>query len=302
VSAPEVIVPARREVVVDRGGHRIGVTTWDGAGPPLLLTHGAGLCAGIFEPVVPLLVDRWSPLAIDLRGHGRSEATGAEDEHGLPTQAADLLAVLDAQGHGRVSVFGHSYGGSVALRALIDHPDRFDAVAVYEPAIGHPEDDLETVRARSTHFADRILDRPDRWSDQEELREGLVAIRTLRELGPPFLEALVERGSFVDEQGDWRMRCDVATEASLFRVSLSAIGGRGMLPELGALADLPEPFTLLSGDGSDFRLGLYEAVATRAGVPLTVVDGHHLGPFRSPEWFATLVQRHVPEPRSWRAR
>jgi pimeloyl-ACP methyl ester carboxylesterase len=290
------VVPAGRERVVHRTGHTIGVTTWDGAGPPLLLTHGAGLCAGIFEPVIPLLADRWSPLAIDLRGHGRSDPAAEPDEHGLPTQAADLLAVLDELGHGRVSVFGHSYGGSVALRAVLDHPARFDAVAVYEPAIGHPDDDLATLQERSLHFTDRILKRPDRWPDRQGMVDGLLAVRAFRELAPAFLDALVEHGSRIDERGQWRMRCDPATEAGLFRTSLSAVGGHGMQPELGALATTPEPFTLLSGDGSAFRLGLYEAVAALCGVPLTVVEGHHFGPFRSPAWFAELVTRHVPAP------
>ena len=296
MSAPEVTRPARHELVVERDGHPIGVTTWEGSGPPLLLTHGAGLCGGVFEPVVPLLATLWTPLAIDLRGHGRSGDATVEEEHGLPTQAADLLAVLDQQGHDRVSVFGHSYGGSVALRALLDHPERCDAVAVYEPAIGHPDDDLETMEGRAGHFTGRILERPDRWPDRAGVRAALLDIRTLRELDPSFLDALVAHGSYADEDGVWRMRCDPATEAALFRVSLSDIGGRGMQPDLGALATTPAPFTLLSGDGSGFRLGLYEAVARLAGVPLTVVEGHHFGPFASPEHFAEMVRRHVPPP------
>lgn len=293
---PDAAFRSGQEQLVHRDAHAIGVTTWEGNGPPLLLTHGAGMCTGVFEPVVPRLLDDWSVIAIDLRGHGSSDVPSDEDPHGLPTQAADLLAVLDHLGHQRVSVFGHSYGGSVVIRALIDQPDRFDAVAVYEPAIGHPDDDLDVLAERAGHFTNRITERNDRWSDREALIEGLRSVRAFRELDPAFLDALVDHGSTVDGDGSWRMRCTPQVEAALFRISLSDIGGRGMQPELRHLSETRAPFTLLCGDGSGFRLGLYGSVAELAGVPLTVVEGHHFGPFRSPEVFADLVRRFVPPP------
>jgi pimeloyl-ACP methyl ester carboxylesterase len=283
---------AREEHGVPRGAGTVGVVTWAGSGPPLVLTHGAGLCASFFEPAVPLLRDEWQVIAVDLRGHGNSDPSDTDDGYGLPAHAADLIAVLDHLGHDEACVFGHSFGGAAAMRALLDQPERFDAVAVFEPALGHPDDDPATVRARSKHFAQAIRGRSRRWPDRTALRQDLRAIASYRELARPFLDALVEHGSVEGSDG-WRMRCSPETEAELFEVTLSELGGYGMQGDLPELARYGEQFTLLCGDGSGFRLGLYRRIAELAQLPLTVVDGHHFAPFRSPERFAQLVRDHV---------
>lgn len=72
----------------------------------------------------------------DRRGYGRSVGVGGP--YGCAQHVEDLAAVLadaipDAIVTGRpVVLFGHSYGGNVALAYAARWPDRVDAVAVYE--------------------------------------------------------------------------------------------------------------------------------------------------------------------------
>jgi pimeloyl-ACP methyl ester carboxylesterase len=81
-------------------------------GPVLLMLHGLGANAAVWERLRPLVAARWPGrwLAPDLRGHGRSG-------HGAPysfgTHAADL-AQLVPPGE-EVVVLGHSMGGAVAM-------------------------------------------------------------------------------------------------------------------------------------------------------------------------------------------
>lgn len=63
----------------------------------------------------------------DRRGYGRSIATGPAD---LDRHVDDLLAVLDRR---PATVFGHSYGGVVALLAAEREPDLVRSVLVFEP-------------------------------------------------------------------------------------------------------------------------------------------------------------------------
>ena len=63
----------------------------------------------------------------DRRGYGRSAPH--DGPFGIEEQVADLAAVLDGR---PAVVFGHSYGGNVALGLADRHPSLVEAVGVYE--------------------------------------------------------------------------------------------------------------------------------------------------------------------------
>ena len=66
-------------------------------------------------------------LRYDRRGYGRS--TPHDGPFGIDEQVADLVALLDGR---PAVVFGHSYGGNVALALADRHPELVRAVGVYE--------------------------------------------------------------------------------------------------------------------------------------------------------------------------
>ncbi len=101
-----------------------------GAGPPLVLVHGAGSARWSFDAVRPHLDRRFTVIAIDRRGRGDS-SDGAE--YGLERDCEDVAAVVRDAGRDAV-LMGHSYGGLVAAGAarLLDLP----RLALYEPAMG----------------------------------------------------------------------------------------------------------------------------------------------------------------------
>jgi pimeloyl-ACP methyl ester carboxylesterase len=84
-----------------------------GSGEPILvLLHGLGASAAVWDGLLPILRERWSGrwLAPDMRGHGRSSHAGP---YGYGTHAADVAALLDANDD--VVVLAHSMGGPVGL-------------------------------------------------------------------------------------------------------------------------------------------------------------------------------------------
>lgn len=111
-------------------GHRITLDTPEhqpislyyedqGAGPPVLLLHGLGESTFTWHEVVPRLAERHRVIALDLKGFGRSdkpagEAYGAEDQAAL---VAQFLVAMDLDA---VSVVGHSFGGTVALKTALE--------------------------------------------------------------------------------------------------------------------------------------------------------------------------------------
>ena len=79
---------------------------WGGDGPPLILLHPNGFCAGLYDPLARRLVDRCRVVGVDLRGHGASDDLTAVDELGNDLAARDVLAVADHLEFDRFSCWG----------------------------------------------------------------------------------------------------------------------------------------------------------------------------------------------------
>jgi len=107
------------------GGPRLAVRLTDGPLRPFLLVHGLASNARLWDGVTRRLAAAGHAVAaVDLRGHGRSEAPAAPDGAGgnggydTDTCADDLAALADELGFtgGRAPVVaGQSWGGNVVM-------------------------------------------------------------------------------------------------------------------------------------------------------------------------------------------
>jgi pimeloyl-ACP methyl ester carboxylesterase len=79
----------------------------------LVLLHGIGANASVWERMLPLIDKSWSGrwLAPDLRGHGRSMRQGP---YGIGIHAADVAGLIESEPPDSVTLLGHSFGGAVA--------------------------------------------------------------------------------------------------------------------------------------------------------------------------------------------
>ncbi|OQP06434.1 2-succinyl-6-hydroxy-2,4-cyclohexadiene-1-carboxylate synthase [Geobacillus sp. 46C-IIa] len=94
-----------------------------GEGEPLLLLHGFTGSADTWRPLIPVWQD-FRLIAVDLIGHGRTEAPKSADRYRMEQAAADLTALLDELGIEKANVLGYSMGGRLALSFAIWHPHR----------------------------------------------------------------------------------------------------------------------------------------------------------------------------------
>lgn len=95
-----------------------------GSGPALLLIHGIGDNSTAWEPVHARLARRFTVIAPDLLGHGRSDKPRADySVAAYANGMRDLLSVLDIE---RVTVVGHSLGGGVAMQFAYQFPQLVD--------------------------------------------------------------------------------------------------------------------------------------------------------------------------------
>src|SRR5438477_771289 len=116
----------RRESVMRRTG-RVPVDGVDlyyeihGAGKPLVLLHGGLMLADSFAPILPALAAGRQVIGVDLQSHGHTAY--AERPMSYEAMAEDIAALISALGLGKVDLMGYSFGGGVALRFAIQHPE-----------------------------------------------------------------------------------------------------------------------------------------------------------------------------------
>lgn len=96
--------------------------------PVLILLHGFTDSSLDWSLVIPYLEDDFRVYALDLRGHGDSEAP--QCCYTIPDMAYDVVAFMDALDIPKASVAGFSMGSLVAQNLAIDYPERVDKLVL----------------------------------------------------------------------------------------------------------------------------------------------------------------------------
>jgi 3-oxoadipate enol-lactonase len=110
---------------------------WDeiGDGEPLLLIHGLGYGRWGWEPLLPLLSERFRVISFDNRGIGESAVPPGP--YTAREMAGDALAVLDAAGVEHAHVVGTSLGGMIAQELALEAPQRVDRLVLISTTPGN---------------------------------------------------------------------------------------------------------------------------------------------------------------------
>jgi pimeloyl-ACP methyl ester carboxylesterase len=135
------------ETVSSADGTRIAYDRL-GAGPPLIVVGGASCDRGTLRGTAEELSKHFTVLNYDRRGRGDS---GDTLPYAVEREIEDLAALIEAAG-GRSSVYGHSSGAALALRAAgAGLP--FDRIILHDPPFNA---DGEASRPEATAYADEL--------------------------------------------------------------------------------------------------------------------------------------------------
>jgi haloacetate dehalogenase len=129
-----------------------------GSGPPLLLLHGAPQTRMVWSRVAPVLARRFTVVAPDLRGYGRSDKPrggGDFSTYSKRALALDQIATMRHLGFDRFAVAGHDRGGRVAYRLALDHPEAVTRLAVLDiiPTVDAMEAFDQAAASKLWHWA-----------------------------------------------------------------------------------------------------------------------------------------------------
>lgn len=112
------------------------------AGEPVLLIHGYRASGSLnWASVMSTLAENYRVITIDNRGHGKSDKPEDPAAYGRE-MVRDQVRLLDHLGIESAHVAGYSMGGMIALRMLVDHPERVRSAAI--TGMGWTKDDEET--------------------------------------------------------------------------------------------------------------------------------------------------------------
>jgi haloacetate dehalogenase len=106
-----------------------------GSGPPVLLLQGWPQTHLEWRHVAPILAQRFTVVATDLRGYGDSSKPPSGENHAgysKRAMAQDQVEVMRQLGFERFAVVGHDRGGRVACRMALDHPQAVTRLALLD--------------------------------------------------------------------------------------------------------------------------------------------------------------------------
>lgn len=164
-----------------------------GEGEPLLLLHGGLGSTDMFKPVMPALTEHRQVIALDLHGHGRTELRDRKID--LVDIGDDMAVVLKALGYDQVDVLGYSFGGGVAFRLAVQHPEMVRRLAMV--SAGYSEEGFyPEIRAQQVQLgaaaAEFMKDTP--------MYKSYVAVAPKPEDFPRLLQGM---GDYMRQHYDW---------------------------------------------------------------------------------------------------
>jgi pimeloyl-ACP methyl ester carboxylesterase len=249
-----------------------------GEGPPLLLLHATGFHGRCLAPLAAELTPAWSVWAIDIRGHGAS-GPAVDGRYDDWTRCADdVLAVIDALGvGGRVTGFGHSIGGALALSSEQRRPGTWLGLYCYEPVVMNEE--VEAAMAAGNPLRQAALKRRDTFPSRAAARGNYASKPPFARFAPAALDAYVAHGLVDRPDGTVTLACRREVEASFY-------DGSTRHPTYRFLGQVAVPVTLAGGsDGAQLSGSHLHDLAGRlphGGVE--IFDGlSHFGPLEDPK-------------------
>jgi pimeloyl-ACP methyl ester carboxylesterase len=112
------------DLFFDSNGVKIHYTV-QGKGEPVVLIHGYAVSIGLnWAAVLPSLSKDYQVIAIDNRGHGKSDKPHDAAAYSPKLMAGDTIHLMDYLKIRKAHIVGYSMGGFITSVILTEHPDR----------------------------------------------------------------------------------------------------------------------------------------------------------------------------------
>jgi pimeloyl-ACP methyl ester carboxylesterase len=244
----------------------------------VICLHSSGSTGGQWAALRAQLEPEVRLMTPDFHGHGTGPAWHGSDEDIVAFDAARIARLAESV-PGGVHLVGHSYGGAIALRVALYHPESVTSVTVYEPVVFR-----------------LLFDYCGRQRPASEIIE--VARDMRRQLRARSMAGAAMR--FVDYwggRGAWHALSTCQQAGIEKRVAVIAAQFRALAndaPRLGAYRSLHAPVLMLAGSEMRTpvrRIGELLRFALPNAAFCTMEGMGHMGPFTH----ASVVAQRISE-------
>jgi pimeloyl-ACP methyl ester carboxylesterase len=253
--------------------------TSSGEGEPLILLHGFLENSSMWNSLEKELSKTYEVYALDLPGHGKTEAIGYI--HTMEEYAALVLAFADHQQLERFSVIGHSMGGYVALALAESNPPSCLGEASSERI-------KKLILLNSSSLADA----------EDKKKERNRAITMIQKHPEAFVRMAVKHLFLPEDQK--RLSAEINTAIT----EAEKCSQQGIINTLKGMRDRKERTEVLQQMserslivlGEEDKVVNFEktkSIAEKVGVPLKILPGGHMSHIEYPDLLLKTVQQYL---------
>ena len=184
--------------------------------PTILLAHATGFHARVWDKAVAALPEGFRIIAIELRGHGRSE-------YGKPLEswrmiAQDIRKLIQALSLRDLIGVGHSMDAHCMTQTAFDLPEAFKRIVLIDPVLSRPDIYEQNCYADLTGPEEHpIANRRNRWASWQEMFETYKDRHPYSLWQPDVLEDYCRHGLLPRDDGDgYKLACPPLVEASVY--------------------------------------------------------------------------------------
>lgn len=235
-----------------------------GTGPDLLLIHGVGLRAEAWSPMLPLLEQHFTVIALDMPGHGNSSRINGKGLCAFSDRFSDFIASRADP----VYVAGHSMGAMIAIDLAARIPDKIGAFAAMNAIHQRSEAAAKAVQTRAASLSQSDAYDPtstlERWFGPKPTGDTALAAKACR---------------------SWLTKCDPGGYADAYRVFAHHPGAK-------SLDALSRPALFLTAEhdpNSTPAMSREMADLCSNGQAVIVKDSAHMAPLTD----ADMIARHL---------
>ncbi len=209
--------------------------------PLLLMTHGIGLCAAVWNPLAQDLAKDYYVLSLDLRGHGDSDQPG---DYTFDAMAQDLVGLVQTLNPPQPPyAVGHSAGGMTLMIANAMQPGIIGPAVLVDTRVG-PALEVYSPEVRAERM-NRTRNKRAIWESREAMYAAYRDRRVFRTWTDDAVRDYLWGGTRLLSDGRAELKCPTDVEAIYYEA-------RHALDPTPYLQNLAGNYLLLLGDTGNY--------------------------------------------------
>lgn len=276
---------------VQANGMRNHYLAWgDSSNPPLVMVHGIGLCAQVWNSAARDLAKDYYVMSLDLRGHGDTDKPG--DGYTFQQLGADVAAVIQALGLERPFGVGHSAGGMSLIISDSLAPGTVGKALLVDTRVGDSPMMMLTPEERQQRM-ERTLQKREVWDSREAMYQAYRERRVFKTWTDEVFGDYIEGGTRLLEDGRAELKCPTEVEATFYRTRVT-------LNTAQYVKNLHGQYRLLVGHYEGAQTAEDEAVQrllreSRGSSFKALERGSHFAPMEYPDLVLKEIRQYLDE-------